>query len=102
MLMTDRAHLIDWAWPTRGAAWIDPAVLILRLMEAGHTAPAADAWAREQFPSWASAPDESVAVFSEANARTWDEIARNDPQAWKKNMARLAQDWVTYWRAQPR
>ncbi|WP_268240558.1 hypothetical protein [Streptomyces albiflavescens] len=39
-------------------------------------------------------------AFSEANARTWDEIARNDPQDWKKNMARLAHDWVTYWRAQ--
>ncbi|MFD8967474.1 aminoglycoside phosphotransferase [Streptomyces sp. NPDC059568] len=96
MLVTDRAHLIDWAWPTRGAAWIDPAVLILRLMEAGHTAPAADSWAREHISSWATAPPMSVMAFSKANARTWDEIARNDPQTWKKNMARLAHDWVTY------
>lgn len=102
MLVTDRAHLIDWAWPTRGAAWIDPAVLVLRLMEAGHTAQAADAWAREQFPSWAAAPHASVAAFSEANARTWDEIARHDPQDWKKHMGRLAHDWVTYWRAHAR
>lgn len=100
MLVTDRAHLIDWAWPTRGAAWIDPAVLILRLMEAGHPASTADAWARAQFPSWAAAPHASVAAFSEANARCWDEIARNDPQDWKKHMGLLAHDWVTYWRAQ--
>ncbi|MGW0708176.1 aminoglycoside phosphotransferase [Streptomyces sp. NPDC002643] len=99
MLVSDRAHLIDWAWPTRGAAWIDPAVLILRLMEAGHTASAADGWARARFPSWAAAPHASVAAFSEANARCWDEIARNDPQSWKKHMGRLAHDWVTYWRA---
>ncbi|MGW7414976.1 aminoglycoside phosphotransferase [Streptomyces sp. NPDC054863] len=98
MLVTDRAHLIDWAWPTRGAAWIDPAVLILRLMEAGHRAPAADAWAREQFASWASAPYEGVAVFSDANARLWDEIARHGSEAWKTHMGRLAHDWVTYWR----
>ncbi|WP_210591130.1 aminoglycoside phosphotransferase [Streptomyces sp. GESEQ-35] len=98
MLVTDRAHLIDWAWPTRGAAWIDPAVLILRLMEAGHTPEAADAWAHGQFPSWAAAPHASVAAFSEANACTWDEVARNDPQDWKKHMGRLAHDWVTYWR----
>lgn len=98
MLMTDRAHLIDWAWPTRGAAWIDPAVLILRLMESGHTAEAADAWARGQFPSWAAAPHASISAFSEANARTWDEIARHDPQDWKKHMGRLAHDWMTYWR----
>ncbi|MEU8571327.1 hypothetical protein AB0C51_23820 [Streptomyces pathocidini] len=56
MLVTDRAHLIDWAWPTRGAAWIDPAVLILRLMEAGHTAPNADARTSKHVPSWSTAP----------------------------------------------
>ncbi|MHA5050030.1 aminoglycoside phosphotransferase [Streptomyces sp. SD15] len=99
VLMTDRAHLIDWAWPTRGAAWIDPAVLILRLMEAGHSAAGADAWARASFASWVSAPHTAVAVFADANAAAWDEIARNDRQDWKKNMARHAHDWVIYWRA---
>ena len=97
VLITNRAHVIDWAWPTRGAAWIDPAVLVLRLIEAGHTAQAADAWAH-RLPSWSTAPSEAVAAFSEANANAWDEIARNDPQKWKKNMARIAHDWVTYWR----
>ncbi|MGH3327759.1 MAG: aminoglycoside phosphotransferase [Streptomycetales bacterium] len=100
ILITRQAHIIDWAWPTRGAAWIDPAVLILRLMEAGHTAPAADAWA-QQFPSWARAPHAAVSTFSRANARVWDEIARNDPQGWKKNIARHAHDWLTYWLARP-
>jgi hypothetical protein len=34
-----RAWLIDWAWPTLGAAWTDPACWILRLMASGgHTA----------------------------------------------------------------
>lgn len=97
LIVADSAHLIDWAWPTRGAAWIDPAVLVLRMMEAGHTAPAADSWAREHIESWAAAPYESVAAFSEANARTWNEIARNDPQPWKKHMAVHARDWLTYW-----
>ncbi|WP_328766915.1 aminoglycoside phosphotransferase [Streptomyces sp. NBC_00286] len=100
ILITDRAHIIDWAWPTRGAAWIDPAVLILRLMNAGHSAPAADARAR-QIPSWQAAPRPAVRAFSEANARLWDEIARSDPQPWKKSMARHAHDWLTYWSARP-
>lgn len=99
VLISTRGHLIDWAWPTLGAAWIDPAVLILRLMEAGHTAPEADSWAREHVASWATAPRSAVTAFSEANARIWDEIARHDPQEWKKNMGRLAHDWVTYWRS---
>ncbi|MFD4541419.1 hypothetical protein [Streptomyces bauhiniae] len=99
VLVNDRAHLVDWAWPTRGAAWIDPAVLILRLMDAGHTAEAADAWSRERFRSWATAPHAAVTAFGEANARTWDEIARNDPQNWKRRMALHAHAWLTYWRA---
>ncbi|MFF5582736.1 phosphotransferase family protein [Streptomyces hygroscopicus] len=100
VLIADRAHIIDWAWPTLGAAWIDPAVLVLRLLDAGHTAPGADAVAR-QVPSWEAAPRGAVAAFSEANARLWDEIARSDPQPWKKNMARHAHDWLTYWRTRP-
>ncbi|MBU7597623.1 aminoglycoside phosphotransferase [Streptomyces sp. P38-E01] len=97
VLITDRAHLIDWAWPTRGAAWIDPAVLVLRLMEAGHSAREADIFAR-RFPSWSTVPRHAVEVFSVANARTWEEIARHDPQHWKKRMAQLAHAWVDYWR----
>ncbi|MER5474421.1 hypothetical protein [Streptomyces sp. NPDC002685] len=42
-------------------------------------------------------PTAGVTVFAKAGAAAWDEIARNDPQGWKKNMARHAHDWVTYW-----
>jgi hypothetical protein len=39
LVSADRAWLIDWAWPTLGAAWTDPACWILRLMASGgHTA----------------------------------------------------------------
>lgn len=37
VLVNDRAHLIDWAWPTLGPAWVDPAVWVIRLIDAGHT-----------------------------------------------------------------
>src|SRR5262249_13664295 len=32
--------IVDWAWPTRGAAFIDPACFLLRLMANGHPPPA--------------------------------------------------------------
>ncbi|WP_333774494.1 hypothetical protein [Streptomyces sp. IBSBF 3136] len=89
VLVNDRAHLIDWAWPTRGAAWIDPAVLILRLLEAGHSLTSADSVAR-QFPSWRSAPGPAVQAFTAANAAAWVEIARTDAAPWKAAMARHA------------
>ncbi|WP_405896025.1 aminoglycoside phosphotransferase [Streptomyces sp. NBC_00104] len=86
VLIKERAHIIDWAWPTRGAAWIDPAVLILRLMDAGHTVDEADAFART-FPSWHGADTAAKAAFSTANSALWREIADADATAWKRGMA---------------
>ncbi|WP_328868875.1 protein kinase [Streptomyces sp. NBC_00287] len=68
VLVGERAHLVDWAWPTRGAAWIDPAILALRLIAAGHSPRQADAIART-FPSWKSADLVSKCAFATANAR---------------------------------
>ncbi|MFD0229301.1 aminoglycoside phosphotransferase [Streptomyces hirsutus] len=89
VLVDDRAHVIDWAWPTRGAAWIDPAILILRLLEAGHTLAEADTFAC-RFPFWRTAPAEAVKAFAAANATAWEEIANADRTPWKAAMARHA------------
>ncbi|MFJ3981354.1 hypothetical protein [Streptomyces fungicidicus] len=86
VLVNDRAHIIDWAWPTRGAAFIAPAILILRLIEAGHTPADADAIAR-RFPSWRTAPAYATQAFAAANAAVWKEIAHTDTAPWKTAMA---------------
>ena len=96
VLMTSNGTwIIDWAWPTCGAAFIDPACFLLRLMLGGHTAVQAEAWA-EQCTSWGKTPHEAINVFANACARLYDEIAREDPQPWKKRFAAAAQDWVEY------
>ncbi|MER5402217.1 aminoglycoside phosphotransferase [Streptomyces sp. NPDC002599] len=95
VLIDDRAHIIDWAWPTRGAAWIDPAILILRLLEAGHTLTSADGFAR-RFPSWRSAPVHAVQAFAAANAAAWAEIANVDDAPWKTAMACHADTFNVY------
>jgi hypothetical protein len=96
VLMTaDGPWIIDWAWPTRGAAFIDPACLLLRLMLHGHTAPQAERWAA-QFTSWTTTPRKAINVFAVACARLYDEIASDDPQPWKKRFAAVAQDWAEY------
>ncbi|WP_345057564.1 aminoglycoside phosphotransferase [Streptomyces rameus] len=84
-----RARLIDWAWPTRGAAWIDPGALILQLMDAGHSVDEALAFA-SRFPSWRDAKAEALAAFSSATAALWREIAEVDPTPWKLGMANQA------------
>jgi hypothetical protein len=90
-----RAVLIDWAWPTRGAGWIDPACLVLRLMAGGHTAAEAEQVV-SPLPAWAAAPREALAAFAEASVNLWCEIASNDLSAWTKNMEMAARDWASH------
>ncbi|MEW2519024.1 aminoglycoside phosphotransferase [Actinacidiphila alni] len=89
LITGERARLIDWAWPTRGAAWIDPGALALRLMEAGHPAEDAIDFAA-RFPSWRQAPPEALAAFGAATAVLWREIAEQDDAEWKRTMAERA------------
>ncbi|MEV8030764.1 aminoglycoside phosphotransferase [Streptomyces sp. NPDC086182] len=89
LIAGDRARLIDWAWPTRGAAWIDPGSLALQLMEAGHAVEEALAFA-SRFLSWRNAKAEALAAFSSATAVLWREIAEVDPTPWKLGMAERA------------
>jgi hypothetical protein len=77
-----RAWLIDWAWPTLGAAWTDPACWILRLMASGgHTAPEAERQA-SRLPAFRAADPAHVDLFAAANVRLWDEIAQPGTSAW--------------------
>jgi hypothetical protein len=84
-----RARLVDWAWPTRGAAWIDPGALALYLMNAGHPVEAAVDFAGH-FPSWRSAELEALAAFGAASAALWREITEGDDTQWKRSMAEQA------------
>ncbi len=89
LIADGRARLIDWAWPTRGAAWIDPGTLALRLMDAGHPAENAIAFAG-RFPSWRNTDPEALTAFGSASAALWREIAEEDPTPWKQGMAKRA------------
>ncbi|MFB6679624.1 aminoglycoside phosphotransferase [Streptomyces sp. NPDC056390] len=84
-----RARLVDWAWPTRGAAWIDPGALALRLMDAGHSIEEALSFAA-RFPSWHNAEPGALAAFGMATAALWREISEQSPTKWKQRMARDA------------
>lgn len=93
LITRDGAAIIDWAWPTRGAAWIDPACLIPRLIACGHDPANAEDVAR-QCPAWQQADPTAIDVFASALATLWDEIAL-DPSAepWKQTLALSARQW---------
>jgi hypothetical protein len=96
LISPSRAWLIDWAWPTLGAAWTDPACWILRLMASGgHTAAEAERQACH-LPAFRYADPAHIDLFAAANARLWSEIARSSTTAWTAKMAHAAHAWSAY------
>jgi hypothetical protein len=70
-----RAWLIDWAWPTLGTPWTDPAGWVLRLMASGgHTSAQAEQQA-VRLPAFTAANPAHIDLFAAANIRLRDEIA---------------------------
>jgi len=89
-------RVIDWGWPASGAAWIDPAFLVLRLIGAGHQPDTAEAWARAH-TRWALASAEEITAFAVYVAGLWTYRATTE------GLARLARDYATWrLRAKPR
>ena len=86
------ARLVDWAWPTLGAAFIDPCCLIVRLIHGGHTPEQAQACVAPT-AAWQSAPAPSADAFAAALARMWSEIANSGRDSWKQQMAASARSW---------
>ncbi|MEU5163062.1 protein kinase [Streptomyces sp. NPDC020875] len=86
--------VVDWAWPTRGAAFIDPASLVLQLISAGHTAGAAEDLV-SQCPGWSKSDPRGIDAFAEANLRMLRRRAERSPEhAWLRAMEATAQAWV--------
>ncbi|MEU5428498.1 protein kinase [Streptomyces olivoreticuli] len=90
------AWIIDWAWPTRGAAFIDPACLVVQLVSAGHSPESAEGWAA-RCTAWANADPKAIDVFAAADLRMHRAIADQRPdQAWLTAMADAAQAWADH------
>lgn len=95
-----RAYLVDWGWAVRGPAWLNPALLVLSLLEAGWEITAAEDCA-QRIPSWVTATPHAVSVFAAANAAMWDQTTAGDPDWAMRYRADVARRWAGH-RAQVR
>lgn len=85
---------VDWAWPTRGAAFIDPALFVVQLVSAGHSAESAESWAA-RCQAWVNADPKALDAFAAATLRMYRLFADGQPDAsWLKAMAAAAQSWA--------
>ncbi|MGW1146601.1 aminoglycoside phosphotransferase [Streptomyces sp. NPDC002454] len=96
LVQDGHAYLVDWAWATRGAPWLDAGYWVMWLLAAGkHTVEQAEGWAR-RIPSWEAATPMALDAFASANARMWREIGGAQPDAWTSRLVRASRDWSEY------
>jgi len=95
ILVADRARLVDWAWPTRGAAWIDPACLAVWLIASGQSPDSAESWVA-RIPSWLAASPAALDEFARIQALMWEGIAADSTEEWTRNLARASRQYSTY------
>jgi hypothetical protein len=95
VLVADRARLVDWAWPTRGAAWIDPACLAVWLIASGHSSRSAESWAA-RIPSWHAASPAALDEFARIEALMWEGIAADSTEEWTTNLARASRQYAAH------
>lgn len=96
MIGEGRTWAVDWSWPTRGAAFIDPACLVVQLVAAGHSPEDAEAWA-DRCPAWVDADPRAIDVFASANLRMYQSFAERRPDAaWLKAMETTARSWAAH------
>ncbi|GAA3955131.1 hypothetical protein GCM10023085_42060 [Actinomadura viridis] len=88
ILIGNEAKVIDWAWPTRGAPWLDTAFLVVRLVQAGHSPADAERWA-SQVPAWREAGTDALHAFIIAWAALGEQRA---PGPVRRALAR----WAAY------
>jgi Ser/Thr protein kinase RdoA (MazF antagonist) len=88
-------RVADWAWRSRGAAWVDPAFLVIRLMAEGHSAYAAEAWA-QQVPAWREAEPGAVTVFAATVLGLWEDKTRMAPRPDSERLTAAARMWARH------
>jgi hypothetical protein len=89
VLISDATRIVDWAWPTRSADWIDPACWVVWLIASGHD-PAEAEQVAATVTAFASAPANAVTAFAAMQAAMWTDIGDKAPHP---GLAAAAASW---------
>ncbi|MEV6984889.1 phosphotransferase [Sphaerisporangium sp. NPDC051017] len=97
LLLTDtgQVYVIDWGHATRGAAWIEQALLFPWLLQAGHSPAMAEGWL-SRFPAWQSADGAALNLFADVNAAFWARFIIDKPFPWARRMADATRAWAEW------
>lgn len=88
-------RIVDWAWATKAAPWVDLALLMQWLIGNGHTPEQAEGWLA-QFPAWTSTERDVLDDFASRNAAKWSAKSRQSAQGWMHDLAAWTGAWATH------
>ncbi|MFI5492516.1 phosphotransferase [Actinoplanes sp. NPDC051859] len=88
-------RLIDWAFATKGAPWVELAMLAQWLIGSGHTAEQAERWLSGS-PTWRTASPAVLDHFAAANAAKWSHKAGNNAASWVQDLAEWNRKWAAF------
>ncbi|AXK34514.1 hypothetical protein DVA86_19550 [Streptomyces armeniacus] len=86
-------RLTGWSWPALAAPWVDTALLVHRMIAAGHTVVEAERWA-DHVPAWWSAAEEAVSAVAVTVLGLWQARSRADPAPYRAQLAGAGSAWV--------
>ncbi|MFC4906218.1 hypothetical protein [Actinomadura gamaensis] len=95
LIAAGRAHIVDWACSTRGAAWIDAASWVVLLIAAGHTPREAEEWAA-RVPAWKLATPEDLDLWADSQRRLWHNVLHARTPKWVIQTAHASRLWYRY------
>lgn len=95
LIHDSKVRIVDWAWSRNANAAVDPAFLVIRLIEAGHEPATAEAWANE-LPIWREAATEAKTAFAVAIWGIWEFLERDHPLAHRPALTAAARTWAGY------
>jgi aminoglycoside phosphotransferase (APT) family kinase protein len=93
-----RVYALDWSFSCAGAPWIDAALLLPRLIEAGHS-PAAAETLMATLPAWHTAPAASITALAALWTAFREYKALYGPEAdraFRTQAAQAGRAWLTH------
>jgi hypothetical protein len=92
-------RVVDWAFATRAAPWVELALLVQWLIGSGHTPEEAEAW-MARYPTWGATNPEVLDAFASRNAAKWLLKAQQSTAQWVGDLSAWTGEWSAYRRTE--
>ena len=84
--------IVDWAFVSRGASWLEYGFMVPWLIRAGHSPQAAESWLAG-FPLWNAADPEHIDLFASLLDQSWSRRNVGGAPPWLVEYAGLVRAW---------